>query len=186
MLTFWDLLRIFWTPRGLSLSSPAIHSLFSLPGGLILAPQHTCWRPGWSSHGTGTSKILGSLWWLRLGCILSSSLSWALLQERWSCHTVPSPKVSPWPLQCWGFYFNWGCIHCWFLLTSRGAESQVLFTAPSCVPNQYHGEMFTHFQVWLPTWEPGLLLDHSFCVLTLGKHSWEISPQWCWSHLNHQ
>lgn len=29
-------------------------------------------------------------------------------QGFWTCHTVPSINFSKWPLQSWGFYFNWG------------------------------------------------------------------------------
>jgi hypothetical protein len=79
-------------------------------------------------------------------------------------------------------------LHQWPSMASHSAEPQLLCMTASCLQNQYHlGDSYT---LPSPTTAQGTTLAISgTCVLSasvLSKNtSQKMSPQWCWSLLNH-
>ena len=61
-------------------------------------------------------------------------------------------------------------LHQWPLLGSYNVKSQVLTMIPSCLQNQYLGNLYSTKFSCCHEVQPQLPLEHSLCVLTLSKH----------------
>jgi hypothetical protein len=71
-------------------------------------------------------------------------------------------------------------------MASHSAEPQLLCVTPSCLQNQYHlGDPYILPSLAAAGVQPWLSLEHSLFVLSENT-SQKMSPQRCWSLLNHR
>lgn len=128
----------------------------------------------WDSHDPLGPKPHG------VRCTLGSHLQYTQLVSQAQGSSTPHPLLSlvvipwHWHLQYAEIFTATGLyLHEWSLSASYSAKPLLLSITSSCFQNQCHWDTRTYCQVWLPAQGATMApppLDHSFCVLTLGKH----------------